>query len=566
MRSDKAPVGARLSPQGQADTGARAGRRGLAGAAGGVAGLTLASRLLGFLRWVVQASTVGAGSVAGAYATANQVPNVLYEVVVGGALAATTVPLLAASVARGETERASRTVNGLLGLVLLVLVPLGVLLALAAEPVAGLFPVSADAEPETQRALVASFLRMFALQVPLYGVGVVLSGALQAHGRFTWPALTPIASSLVVMATYGVYGTMTGAPSAGVAGAAALHVLGWGTTAGVAALSLPLLWPARRLGLSLRPSLHLERGVLRRVAQLGGAGLLTLLAQQLSVLAVLALARAGGQSGTVAVYQYTQAVYLLPHAVLAVPVATVLYPRLSAACGADGGVRERAAVRSLAGASTALVAAVAVAGAGALIAVSPAAERFFTMLTDVDGMSEALAALAPALVGYALLYQVTRVLFAADRARDAALAASAGWLSVTLVSVVAVRWGVPGSGDGPATLLALAVGQSVGMCVAGVALLAALARALGRTVLRPVLRCLALALPVAVVGGLACRALVAGATTTASSLGLALTLALLLVAVTLTAVTACDRDLMRVLRSPAPARDHQLAPTQETRR
>ncbi|QPL06328.1 MULTISPECIES: murein biosynthesis integral membrane protein MurJ [Actinomyces] len=538
MHAETGPASAASGPD------RRAGR-GLVGAAGGVAGLTLASRALGFLRWVVQASTVGAGTVAGAYATANQVPNVLYEVVVGGALAATIVPLLAAGIHRGETERTSRTVNSLLGLVLVVLVPLSLLLAVAADPVASLFPVSAGTDPEVQRRLVAAFLRMFALQVPLYGVGVVLTGALQAHGCFTWPALTPIASSLVVMAAYGAYGVMTtGQDSAGVA---ALHMLGWGTTAGVAALSLPLLWPARRLGLTLRPSLRLETGVLRRILQLGGAGLVTLLTQQLSVLVVLALARAGGEAGTVAVYQYTQAVYLLPHAVLVVPVATVLYPRLSAALGGTGAAS--ATARSLAGASTALVVAVSTAGAGALLAVSPAAERFFGLLTDVNGMSGALAALAPALVGYALIHQVTRVLFAADRARGAALAASAGWLAVTGVSVLAVRLAAPDGGDGAATLLALSIALSVGMCMAGAALLGALAHALSPAVLRPVLRALALSLPVAAAGGLACRILVDRTQSTAWALVLALLAATLVATTTLGAVVAVDRNLLPVLRA-----------------
>ena len=76
-------------------------RGGLLSVAGSVAGLTLVSRALGFLRWLVQAATVGTGTVAGAYTTANQLPNTLYEVVVGGVLAATVVPLLAAPTAAG---------------------------------------------------------------------------------------------------------------------------------------------------------------------------------------------------------------------------------------------------------------------------------------------------------------------------------------------------------------------------------------------------------------------------------------------------------------------------------
>ena len=520
---------------------------GVLAAAGGVAGLTLASRALGFARWLVQASTVGAGTVAGAYATANQVPNVLYEVVVGGALAATVVPLLSAAARAGRREDAGRIASGLLGPVLAVLVPAGLALALLAGPVASLFPVSQGADPALQHGLVASFLRMFALQVPLYGVGVVLTGVLQAHGRFTWPALTPVASSLVVMAAYAVYGRMSA--GAEEPSAAALRVLGWGTTLGVAALSLPLIRPARRLGLRIRPTLRLERSVATRALRLGGAGLWTLLAQQASVLAVLVLARAGGRAGTVAVYQYTQAVYVLPYAVLAVPVATVLFPRLSAAFAADD---DGGGARGLAATSTALVCAVAVAGAGALVAVSGGAERLFGLLTDVTGMGAALVAMAPGLVGYALIYQVTRVLFAADRARGAALATAAGWLAVVGASALMVRALAPAGGDGAATLLALGLGQSAGMTVAGASLLIVLARVMGGRVLRATLTALGAGLPVALVLGLAVRE----ATTRVTSLPLAVITAVIgaaaAAALVLVVIHLADRSLLASVRGGRP--------------
>ena len=541
-------MGAASQGAGSAGGQSRSRGGGVLAAAGGVAGLTLASRALGFVRWLVQASTVGAGTVAGAYATANQVPNVLYEVVVGGALAATVVPLLSSAAGAGRREDAGRIASGLLGPVLAVLVPAGLALALLAGPVASLFPVSQGADPALQHGLVASFLRMFALQVPLYGVGVVLTGVLQAHGRFTWPALTPVASSLVVMAAYAVYGRMSAGGSQEPS-AAALRVLGWGTTLGVAALSLPLIRPARRLGLRIRPTLRLERSVATRALRLGGAGLWTLLAQQASVLAVLVLARAGGRAGTVAVYQYTQAVYVLPYAVLAVPVATVLFPRLSAAFAAD----DAGGARGLAATSTALVCAVAVAGAGALVAVSGGAERLFGLLTDVTGMGAALVAMAPGLVGYALIYQVTRVLFAADRARGAALATAAGWLAVVGASALMVRALAPAGGDGAATLLALGLGQSAGMTVAGAGLLAVLAASLGRGVLAPVARAAGVAVPVAAVGGAAVRSVALAAGGAASALACSLLGALAVAGLVLAAAIAADRSLLRALRGTGPA-------------
>ncbi|WP_108833173.1 murein biosynthesis integral membrane protein MurJ [Actinomyces sp. Marseille-P3109] len=525
-------------------------RGGLLSVAGGVAGLTLVSRVLGFLRWLVQAATVGTGTVAGAYTTANQLPNTLYEVVVGGVLAATVVPLLAAPIAAGRREEVTVTASGLLGLVLAVLTPLSLILIVFAAPIAAFLPTSQGVDPALQHELVASFLRMFALQVPMYGVAVVLTGVLQAHNRFTWPALTPMLSSLVVMATYGLYGVLADGADATASGPA-LQVLGWGTTLGVAALSLPLLWPVHQLGLGLRPTLRLGGAQARRALRLGGAGVWTILAQQLSVLVVLALARWGGQTGTAAVYQYTQAVYVLPYAVLAVPVATVLYPRLTAAFDAHARQQKSSSadevVNALVATSTALVTAVAVAGTAILLAASDAAERFFSF-KQVDGMGQALAVLAPGLIGYALIYQVTRVLFAADRSRPAAHATAAGWLTVALASAACVRLMAPSGGDGRATLVALGAGTTVGMTVAGVSLLAVLARVMGGRVLRPVLTTLVTGLPVALATGLAVRV----ATTHVASLTLAVLTAVLgatAAAVTvLAAIHLADRSLLRTVR------------------
>ncbi|ARD41558.1 murein biosynthesis integral membrane protein MurJ [Actinomyces gaoshouyii] len=516
----------------RAEGGTNGAQRGLATVVGGVAGLTLISRALGFLRWIVQAATVGTGAVAGAYATANQIPNVLYEVVVGGALAATIVPLLAGAVMAGDRETVSRTASAMLSTVLVILVPLGILLAVLADPIAELFPTSVDADPGLQTRLVADFLRMFALQVPLYGIGVVLTGILQAHRRFAWPALTPILSSLVVMTAYALYGAITpeGAGQwTSSADPAGLLVLGWGTTLGVAALSLPLLIPASRLDIDLRLTLRLDAATRRRAWGLATAGITALVAQQAFMLLVPVLARSGGVSGTIAVYQYTQAIWVLPYAVLVVPVATVLYPRIAgllaegaaippasapARAGAsavvpgrcEGSPREEAL--RLCGDSTALVTSVSLAGMAMLLAASAGAEAFFALLTDdVRGMSAALVSFAPGIVGFGLIHQITRILFAAGRARWAAHATALGWAVAAVLSTTAVRLLAPGGADGPATLKALGIGTSIGMTIAGIGLLAGLARCLEASVLRPIARVILAGAPVAAASGWAGRAL-----------------------------------------------------------
>lgn len=475
-----------------ANQGAKTGAS-LGAKAGQVGTFTLASRLLGFLRWVVQAATVGSGAMAGAYSSANQIPNVFYEVVVGGALAGTVVPLLAGAIAHGQREKVRETASGLLGLTLAVLLPLAVLMALFAEPLAQLL-VTSDTRMGGDKAaivywggshqLVVAFLRMFALQIPLYGLGVVLTGVLQAYNRFTWPALAPIFSSLVVMLTYGIYGALIDAGHY----AQAVLTLGWGTTAGVAALSLPLLWPVHRLGLGLRARLRLPAGTFTQLRSLAGAGIAALIAQQISVLTVVAVARRYGSAGTIAIYQYTQAIYVLPYAVLAVPLATVVYPQLAARLAAKHVSRE---TKDLIANSTALVTLAACVGSGALMLGAPLAQQVFGLITAVDYMGAALVAFAPGLVGYALIYQLTRVLYVLDAARSAALATCLGWLVVAGAS-----WVFSANAKGAAVLVYLGAASSAGMSLAGVALALVLARRVGARALVPSLKIVALYLVV----------------------------------------------------------------------
>jgi putative peptidoglycan lipid II flippase len=110
--------------------------RGVAGAAAVIAALTLLARLAGFGRTLVFTNTVGADSTGDTYLAANTVPNIVFEIVAGGALASLVVPMLAGGIATGDREQVRRTASALLGWTLLVLTPLAVLIALAAQPIA----------------------------------------------------------------------------------------------------------------------------------------------------------------------------------------------------------------------------------------------------------------------------------------------------------------------------------------------------------------------------------------------------------------------------------------------
>jgi putative peptidoglycan lipid II flippase len=454
---------------------------GLAGAAALVAGITVASRVAGFARWFVQSYSVGATSTGSVYNTANLVPNVLFEIVAGGALASVVVPLLAGPLARGLRTDVDRIASALLTWALAALVPTAVLVAVFARPIVSRLmgsPVDQDLA-RAQVNLGAHLLGVFAPQLVLYGIGIVLSGVLQAQRRFAWPALMPMVSSLVVMGAYLMFRHLADSAQADPAAlsSSAIAWLGWGTTAGVAAMSLPLLVPVYRSGVRLRPTWHFPAGVAGRAARLAMAGVGALLAQQVAVVAVLRLSNGTGGPGTISTFMYAQAVYVLPYAVLAVPLATVAFPRLAEHAATGDGER----YRRLVSLSTRSVIAVCALGTAVLVAAAPSVAAAFTAIDvgDIRGMAAALGWLAPGLIGYGLLLQSSRVLYALERGRSAVAAAAVGWLAVTLASILAVRALSGPAPDPPGTLLGLAIGNTVGMTLGGAAMLISVRRATG---------------------------------------------------------------------------------------
>jgi putative peptidoglycan lipid II flippase len=546
----------------------------LAGAALLITVVTLASRVVGFGRWLAQANNLGTGGVDAPFNSANLLPNVLFEVAAGGALAGAVVPLLSGYLVRGDGERASRTASALLGWTLAVLVPLGALMALLADPIAVALRLDDPAHVE----VAADFLRVFAVQVPLYGVAVVLGGILQAHKRFFWPAFAPLVSSVVVIGVYAVFGSLADGNQRDVAALSsqALGWLAWGTTAGVAFLALPLVVPVARTGLRLRPTLRFPDGEGRRAARLAFAGIGALVAQQLSLLAIMGAANEAGDTATFTIYLYAQQVYLLPYAVLAFPIATSAFPRFSE----HASERRWDALAGLVSSTTRTLVVTVTAGVAALLAAAPLVENIFDMVVgtgDAGGLAAALTWMAPGLVGYALVLQLSRALYAVDAGRAAVVATAAGWAVVALgagATVLAFAGhDAPTSGTRADVLSWLGGSVTVGMTVAGVGLLAAVRRRLGAAALRGVVRTLAVAAVAAAAGGALGRWLVpaanravptgpAGADGTAvetpfdagwfaTDVGLGLLAGLLAAAVVVVTGALADRDVRARLRGLA---------------
>jgi putative peptidoglycan lipid II flippase len=564
--------------------------RGIGRAAALIGGITVIARVVGFGRQLVFAHTVGSHCLGTAYATANQVPNIIYDIVLGGALTAAVVPVLAGAAARrapyptarpnggspgqpagadgiasrnglagdasgtdrlagtdelagarGRAElagglasaggpaegagsagrgaegpapaagtisasteaaagpeaeaspdaEASQISSALLTWTVVLLAPASLIIALIARPIASALLAGVPHCSQAAAVTVSSgMLVVFAPQILLYGLAVVLYGILQAHRRFTAPALAPVVSSLVVIAAYlafvplsaGFHDRLSALPRS------AELVLSLGTTAGVAALVLIALGPALRLRLRLRPALRFPAGVARRVRGLAAVGFATLIAQDASLVVVMVLANSRQGRGAVVLYNYGWQMFFVPYAVLAVPIATSVFPELSAS---DGPAFDRTAA-----ASTRAAMLVSWLGAALLAGAAwPAAHLFVSNASQTRQLALAFTAFAPGLVGYGLAAGLSRVLFASGRNRLAAVALIGGWLVVTAVDVTVVplvraRWVVP----------VLGLGNTIGLTCAGIALVFAVRASRGPAALRGSGRAAAAGLAGAVAG------------------------------------------------------------------
>jgi putative peptidoglycan lipid II flippase len=454
-----------------AERGSTRRGQGIGRAAVMISVITVLARLVGFGRQVVFAHTVGTTCLGTAYTTANMVPNIIYDIVLGGALSSVVVPVLAGPAVAAERAsaqaiaQARQISSALLTWTVLLLVPVSAAVALAAHPIVSVLLSDATGCRRANLAGVgARMLIVFAPQVLLYGLAVVLYGILQSHRRFGAPALAPLLSSLVVIGAYAGFGTIGGGyvnrlhalpPTAE-------YLLSGGTTLGVLALVVTAVIPAWRLHIAARPTLRFPPGIGPRVRRLAIAGVVTLVAQDASVAVVIVLANRYGSPGALVIYGFVWAVFVVPYA----------FPALSAGAGTSTGDTAGAAAAAGFDVTTAIsTRAVMVAswlGAATLAGARVPLARVFEShdATSASILALALVAFAPGLVGYGLSANLSRVLYARGRNRATATALAVGWLVVIIADLLIVPF-VPADRVVPA----LGLGTTVGLTVSGVALL-----------------------------------------------------------------------------------------------
>ncbi len=302
-------------------------RRSVLGASATPALGTALSRITGLLRVSALTAALGLTAVADTYNLSNTAPNILYELVLGGVLSSTLVPLFIHSRDDPDDDSSDAIMTvAFVGITLLTVVAV-----LAAPLLNRLFALPLDGvEQQRQLAVGDDFLALLLPQIFFYGMTTLATAQLHARRRFAPPAFTPVLTNLIIGASaLGVWWLVSSGTTDDDS-TLTVYLLGLGTTAGVAAMALALVPSLRRAGVELRWRFAPRHPAVRQVLRLSGWTVGFAASNQVALLIVLTLARGSGE-GAVSAYQYAFIFFQLPYGLIAVSIMTTILPDLSEA-------------------------------------------------------------------------------------------------------------------------------------------------------------------------------------------------------------------------------------------
>jgi putative peptidoglycan lipid II flippase len=391
---------------------------------------TTLSRLTGLARIVALAYALGITHLADAYNLANNAPNMLYDVVLGGVLSATFIPIFVDRLATRSESEAWRAISAVVTAAAAVLVVATVVFWFLAPGIIDAFTIFGQAEGARghvlltqERAVATTLLRWFVPQVALYGLISLATALLNTRRRFIAPMWTAIANNIVCIAVllwfHEVAGTHPGLASVQLH-PGQLVLLGLGTTLGVAAQAALLVPSLRRAGLSLRWHWQPGHEAVRAVGRLGSWTFGFVMANQVAQFLVLALAVSAGGSGPVSSYMYAYTFLQMPYAIVAVSVMNAVTPDLAHYWS----TRNEAAFRRRLGTGLrAVMSVILPAAVGMLVLAHPGAALLLGhgagAVAETRATGAALAMFALGLPGFSAFQYVVRVLQAMQRTRTA---------------------------------------------------------------------------------------------------------------------------------------------------
>lgn len=404
---------------------------------------TVVSRLLGLVKVVVLAYAIGqVSSVSGdAYANGNMLPNLLYTVLLGGMLTAVLVPQIVK--AAKHADGGAGYINKLVTFVAVALTAITVVVMFATPWIVTLFTLD---WPDDRRGLAIAFAYWCMPQIVFFGIYAVLGEVLNAKSVFGPSTWAPVLNNLIAITGFGVFILMFGADPTGQRtaqdwGSLQIAVLAGSATLGIASQALILFAFWRRAGIRYRPDFKWKGMGLAETGRIAGWTLGALLVTNLGAIVTTNVINvASGEGVSTLALETAWTIYIMPHSVITISIATAYFTRLSERfhAGDRVGFTEdfSAAVRQ--------VMLILVLAAVVVFAVAPFVSRVVNLgatAEQVDQFSLALRAYLVSLPAFSFLFVVQRAFYATSDTRTPffyACARIAVTIALSLVALVVV--------------------------------------------------------------------------------------------------------------------------------
>ena len=296
-----------------------------------VASGTALSRITGLIRIIIFGIVIGQTALADAYDIANNAPNVVYELLLGGILTATLVPLFTRYLHDSDDESIN-AITSFAFVALAVITTIAIALAPLIFKIFSLNPADTiDADLFGQAGTVLT--RLLLLQIFFYGVTSICTSILHARKQFFAAAWSPVLANLVTITSLLFVSRVSSVDPPTleeiVENSSLQWLLGMGSTSGIIVMAFALVFALRRSGTSLKFKFNRTHDAVRQLLKLSGWAVAYIAANQVTLVVIKNLAAPG--SGNVDAYSKAYTFFSLPHGLLAVSIATTFVPELARA-------------------------------------------------------------------------------------------------------------------------------------------------------------------------------------------------------------------------------------------
>lgn len=300
---------------------------------------TLISRVTGLVRTWAMAFALGNSFITSAYQVANNMPNVVFDLVAGGLLGAAFIPVYLLEKERGKKEGGDQFACNLLSLTIVVL---GVLTLLSSFFAPQLIATQTFTVGDTDHVVELSvmFFRIFAFQIVFYGISGIVTAVLNANRVYFLPAIAPAVNNLCVIVSFFAY-----IPLSAIDGSMAIVVLGVGTTLGVAIQALIQLPALARMGFRYRFFIDLHDRALVEALKIAVPTMVYIVGTLVAFSCRNAFSLTVGENGP-ATLLYAWTWYQLPYGVVSVSLSRALFTEMGEAVAKGDGATLRELVRS----------------------------------------------------------------------------------------------------------------------------------------------------------------------------------------------------------------------------